>query len=85
MAIRDAIEFARKQAELRAERKRFVKKEADISFDFIADSRKVFMRCSCGMSDEIWSLSGLMISIAKAEWRSRHAKCEGVGVEFHER
>jgi hypothetical protein len=55
-----------------------VKKHAKEDANFIALSRKVKLKCACGLSAEFWCNSPVLISAVKAEWYLRHssAGCE---------
>lgn len=89
MAISDVTKMIRnykaREKQLNSDRRKAFDRERKASVEFIADSHKCFMRCSCGMTDEVWAFSSLIISVAKGEWKKRHKKCEGKGIEFFDR
>jgi hypothetical protein len=46
---------------------------------FIATSRKLVLGCSCGLTSQVWSNNGAIITSARGEWFGLHNSCKNNG------
>lgn len=74
--MQDALRLVRENTALSKDVKKEAQRQVKTNAEFIAVSRKSVFACSCGMSAEVWSDSGVIITAASAYWESAHKSCD---------